>query len=134
MADIKFDKEPSNNEAGLLATLWRNILRDNNMSPEFLSLLVDEYINTTHKLESDGGDVKPLKRKSKSTMINNITDTQMTIKTFMDLLLNLIKVRKVAISVKLTYNNGDETVHTVVVNNKNNKGKKNDRDNTKSDN
>lgn len=131
--NIDFNTPPSTNESGILTRLWRKIIKDNNLT-SYLPMLVDQYVNETHMLDDQDTNkakdpaTKALKRKSKSTMINNITANEMTFKTFMDLVFNLLKVKRITLSVKITFNNGDENVHSVVIDN--NKGKKDEKSNT----
>lgn len=109
MSDLKFDKQISNNESGVLAKLWRKILIENNLE-NALPLLINMYIKNND--ETDGRSLT-VKKKNKSTLTSNITATDMTFKTFLDLVFRLLKVTKIDISVKLTFSNGRETTHSV---------------------
>jgi len=104
---IKIQKSVSNTESGILAKLWRNILEETGMVNS-LDYMVKRYVNESNSIKSG-------KRKTKSSLINDITAPAMTFKTFMDLLLNFVKVRKVELVVKLHYANGDTSVHSVAV-------------------
>lgn len=115
MADFDLDKPCSNNEAGVLAALWRKVLNDlgiNHLAR--LSVFIDKYLQKTDPLN---GEVANLRRKNKSTVNKNIVATEMTFKTFMDLMLNLLNVVKIDISVKIYFPNGEHSVHTITVSN-----------------
>ena len=113
MADVKITQPIATKESGILAGLWRNILRDNNYIPA-LDYLVTKYVAKTDKMN---GRVQNIKRKTKSSIIKNITDSEMSIKTFIDLLFNFLNVKKIDISIKLTFPNGNETIHSIAVDN-----------------
>jgi hypothetical protein len=110
---IKLTDINNRTEGSVLATLWRNVLKETNMLPA-LDYFVDRYVNNTKGMESR---VKAVKRKTKSTMMKNVTTNDMTWKTFLDLMFNFLKVKKITITIKLTHANGDDTIHSVVVNN-----------------
>lgn len=106
-----FKKQVSRNESGVLAQLFRYIIIDNNFIPA-LDMLVKRYVEDTTRKEVN---LQPVKRKTKSTLLSNIGSEEMTFKTFLDLLFNFLRVRKVNISVKLTFYNGNETIHSISV-------------------
>lgn len=110
MSDIKFNKPVSKNESGVLSAIWRNILKENNLIPA-LDLLVQRYVDRGNRAK----ELKDIKLKNKSTLTANITAPEMTFKTFLDLLFNFLHVKKITFSVKLTFQNGSETVHTINV-------------------
>lgn len=112
MSDIKFNKPISKNESGVLAALWRNIIKTNNLT-HALDYLVLKYVSRSAN-KSSGENIR---LKNKSTLLANITSPEMSIKVFFDLLFNYLCVKKVSFTVKLTFINGDESVHTVNVDN-----------------
>lgn len=112
MSDIKFNKPISKNESGVLAALWRNIIKTNNLA-HALDYLVLKYVSRSAN-KSSGENIR---LKNKSTLLANITSPEMSIKVFFDLLFNYLCVKKVSFTVKLTFINGDESVHTVNVDN-----------------
>jgi len=114
------DNIVSNNEGGLLARLWKNVLLDNNLSGA-IPHLVTRYVTKTMKM-----DVKNAKRKTKSSLLENINSKEMTWKTFTNLIFNFINVRKMDINIKLTLSNGDETYHNLSIDNEKNKKEKAD--------
>jgi len=120
---IKLSDINNRTEGSVLATLWRNVLKETNMLPA-LDYYVDRYVNNTKGMESR---VKSVKRKTKSTMMKNVTANDMTWKTFLDLMFNFIKVKKIVISIKLTHANGEDTIHNVTVNNAGDQDAKNDK-------
>ena len=110
---IKLTDINNRTEGSVLATLWRNVLTETNMLPA-LDYFVDRYVNNSKGMESR---VKAVKRKTKSTMMKNVTANDMTWKTFLDLMFNFLKVKRIVISIKLTHPGGNESVHSVTVNN-----------------
>lgn len=115
--ELKLDNNVANNEGGILSRLWRNVLLDNNLTSS-IPFLITRYVSKTMKM-----DVKNAKRKTKSSLLDNINAQEMTWKTFTNLIFNFINVRKMDITIKLTLSTGDETFHNVTINNTNN-GKK----------
>lgn len=111
MSDINFNKPISKNESGVLAALWRNIIKANNLT-HALDYLVLKYVSRSGTESGDN-----VRLKNKSTLLSNITAPEMSIKVFFDLLFNYLCVKKVSFTVKLTFVNGDESVHTVNVDN-----------------
>lgn len=111
MQDFDLNKPPNKNESGVLALLWRKILKENNFMPA-LGMLVNRYMR-----EQDQAALKQptLKKKNRATLITNITAPEMTIKTFFDLVFRFIKAKKITITVKVTYNNDDTSVHSISV-------------------
>ena len=105
---IKFDPLDNNKEGSILVKLWRNILTETNYI-NAIEYLVNRYAN------KGSSSVKMVKKKTKSSMIKNVTSTEMTWKTFIDLIFNILNVKKMTISVKLQYPNGKESIHSVVV-------------------
>lgn len=111
MSDINFNKPPNKNESGVLAYLWRKILLENNLMPS-LGMLISRYIK---EQDITAGRVSNLKKKNKTTLVNNIGAQEMTFKTFLDLIFNFLKVRRLDISIKLTYHNDKTSEHSVSI-------------------
>lgn len=108
--DTKFDKPVSSNEPGVLAMLWRKIITENNLTHS-LNILINKYLesNTINQR------VKNLKRKNRSTLIDNITASEMSIKTFLYLIFRVLRAKKLEISIKITFSNDRETIHGVTI-------------------
>ena len=79
-----------------------------------LEFMITKYVS---KNDKTGNRVQAVKRKTKSSLEKNIYADEMTWKTFIDLLFNFLNVVKIDISIKLTHANGQETIHSVKVNN-----------------
>lgn len=107
----KLSEPTSKTESGVLAKLWRSILRDNGYIPA-LGPLVDRYLQSQEEMTKR---IPSLKKKNKSTLVTNITSAEMTVKTFLDLIFNLLRVKRLDISIKLTFHNGKETIHSTSV-------------------
>lgn len=113
MSDFKFDKPIDNNESGILAKFWRKIVLENNYEPS-LGLLVKRYIDTNDFL---AGRIENHRKKTKSTIMSNICASGMTFKTFLDLVFNLLRAKKLDISIKLTMASGRESIHSLSITN-----------------
>lgn len=115
------NKEPDKSEGGSLARLWRSILRNNNMlNINTVEFLANRYVKNTAIVKSE---IKNISRKTRGSIINNITATDMTWKVFLDLLFNVLNVAKITITIKLTHANGSESLSSIVINDTNNIGK-----------
>lgn len=108
--DAKFDKPVSSNEPGVLARLWRKIITENNLTHN-LNMLINRYLENS----SINQRVKNLKRKNRSTLIDNITASEMSIKTFLYLIFRLLRAKKLDISIKVTFPNGRESIHGISI-------------------
>lgn len=103
MSDIKLEEKPvSNSESGILAAIWRKLIKDNGLM-NALHLLVNRYISET---DPTHGRVKNIKRRNKSTLIGNICSSEMTFKTFIDLIFNLLKAVKLDLHIRVTFSSG----------------------------
>ena len=115
--NLVFEDEVSNTESGVLAKIWRKILIERRITPS-LGLLIDRYLQDQHLNEDNLA--KNVKKKNRSTLINNITAKEMTIKTFLDLLRNLLKVKRLVIHIEITTAGGETSVHSLSVTGENN--------------
>lgn len=115
MGDSLLKKPVAKNESGVLAGLWRNILKENHFIPA-IDVLVNRYVNKQNK---DNDKLGSVRLKAKSTLLSNISCTEMTFKTFLDLIFNFLGVKKIHISIKLTFSNGEESIHSIGVLNPN---------------
>ena len=107
MSQIDLSKPPLIDEGGLLARLWRDIVEKNGMIHK-LDNLVGEYVAESNRK----GNVK--RRKSKHTLITNICSEAMTWKVFLELL-ELSKFKSIEISVKVTDQRGNTSVHVLPI-------------------
>lgn len=115
--NLVFEDEVSNTESGVLAKIWRKILIERRITPS-LGLLIDRYLQDQHLNEDNLA--KNVKKKNRSTLISNITAKEMTIKTFLDLLRNLLKVKRLVIHIEITTAGGETSVHSLSVTGENN--------------
>ena len=112
MADIKLDSKPVHKDhTGHLASLWRKIIFENKFN-RVLGIFVSNYLTKSKALESDNDTIK---RKNRSILLGNIVSPGMTMKTFEDLVFNLLGCVKMDISVKLHFKDGKESTHTITV-------------------
>ena len=110
---VLFKDPVSNKDSGVLAKLWRKVILESRLENS-LNFLADRYVKRSEPMSSRVANVK---RRTKSTVMKNITDSDMTIKTFLDLVFNLLGAKKLTIYIKITYPNGTESVHSVPINN-----------------
>lgn len=94
----------SNTEGGTLAMFWRKILNESGLSKK-LAVLFRNYEIKANKNKG--------KFKSKSTIIQNATSSEMTFKVFLDLLINLLNVKKIRLNIELTFFNDTVTSHSI---------------------
>ena len=104
-----FKKPISTKEGGILAALFRKIVTENNLTPS-LDYLIARYVDTS-------SSSKNIKRKNRSSLIKYITSDDMSWKTFLSLVFDFLGVVKIQFTVKLTFRNKHESIHTMIVNN-----------------
>ena len=76
----------------------------------YVNILIDRYIT-----RASANSVSAAKRRTKNTLKTNLTSPEMTFKVFVDLIFFYLQARKMSITIKLTYANGDESVHSIDV-------------------
>jgi len=101
----------SGGEGAILGKLWRLIIKDLGFL-DHLTFFVNRYVTKTGGINNR---VKNARRKTKSSIITNITDEELTWKVFLDLLYNVLNVRKFTLSIKLEHANGKNTIHHLLV-------------------
>jgi hypothetical protein len=101
-----FRTKPTNTPQGALAKLWRNIIKENNLQHS-LSYLLTRYI------AKNTGESKNLKRKTRSTLENDITAKEMTWKKFTHLVFHYLGAVRLDVTIKLTFANGSSSVHSI---------------------
>lgn len=99
----------NNKEGALLSKLFRKIVTELSLINR-IHFLIDRYTKV-----AVGSDVKAVKRKTRSSLVNNIVADEMTWKTFMDLMFNLLRVKKCKFTVELTHQNGVVSKHDLMV-------------------
>lgn len=75
-----------------------------------LEFLINRYIKT-----ANDKNIAALKRKTRSSLVNNIIADEMTWKTFMDLTFNLLKVKKCKLNIELTFVNDTTSNHEITI-------------------
>ena len=108
--DTKFDKSVSNNESGVLAKLWRQIISENNLLPQ-IGMLINKYLDE----DETNQRVQAYKKKNRSTLTENIFASEMSIKVFLYLIFKVLRAKKIDISIKVTFSSGRESMHNVSV-------------------
>jgi len=104
---MEFKDKTTSNPHGVLAKLWRSIVIENNLL-NTLDYLVNRYVNNTARTAA-----KNIRRKTKSTLMADITAKEMTWKKFTNLVFNYLGAIRMDITVKLTFPNGNKSYHTV---------------------
>ena len=108
MSKIVIPEIVSQKEGGVLAKLWKKIVKDDGHT-NGIEYLTNKYLERANEIVNR---VQNMKKKTKSSLVKYITADDMTWKTFLDLLFNLLRVVKVEIIVKITYADGSTTFHT----------------------
>jgi len=103
---IKLEEITTFQEGTILTKLWRNILHDINYINN-LEYLVNRYVNKTKS------SVNMVNRRTKSSLIKNITAKDMSWRTFIDLIFNVLDIKFMTISIKLDHADGTSTVHHI---------------------
>lgn len=106
-------KKPSNTPSGALSVLWRKIIKENNLN-SIMDFLIRNYIK---KMDIKSLENNSIRKKNKATLVSTITSSEMTFKTFIDLLFNLLNVRRVKLTIHLEFPNGNQTEHSILVQN-----------------
>ena len=103
-----FKKPISTKEGGVLASLFRKIVIENNLINS-LDYLIDRYVTET------GSKSKNIKRKNRSSLIKYISANDMTWKTFLTLVFDFLGAIKLEFTIKVTFPNKHESVHKVTL-------------------
>jgi len=101
-----FKKKTNNSPQGTLANLWRKILRDRELD-KAINYLVTRYV------DKNSGSSERLKKKTRAAITADITAPDLSWKKFTNLVFNYLGCVRMDISVKLTFANGESSVHTV---------------------
>jgi len=112
------NKNTNNTEGAILATLFKSVIMDLNYNNK-KEWLISRYINR-------GNMLKVMKKKTASSLSKNIESDSITWKVFIDLLLNLLNVKKCVFKIELTHSNGVVTRNQVTVTNPNAEKEKDD--------
>jgi len=105
-----FKNNVSTKEGGVLAALFRKVMIENNLT-KAKDYLIQRYVDKT----KSGSSSKNIERKTKSSLIKYITAEDMSWKTFLSLMFDFIGAVKLDITVKVTFPNGNSSVHTTTV-------------------
>lgn len=106
---LNFELPPADTPTGALAKLWRKYLTDNGFVG-IMPMLIEEYLKKNKET-----DVKPVKLKNKSTMFNNVSAREMSIKTLFDLVFNVTNAKDMELSLKITLPNGKVSTSSIKV-------------------
>jgi C4-type Zn-finger protein len=97
---------------GILARIWRTILRDKNMSPAaFETLLARSVINAKYAV---GKDSRVAKFFTQGNLRRELVEPKMTFKVFMKGI-KLLNAKKMTITIMLTSPSGKESIHSTTV-------------------
>lgn len=112
-----FRKDPKNKEGGVLVKLWRDLVHKSKLGPS-MNVMINRYLNkaTVNKV---GGNAT---KKTRSSITKDISAEAMTFTTFLHLLFNLVGVKEMTISVKVTYVNNEEEIVSTTIPNPNRRG------------
>lgn len=101
-------------EGGLLALLWRKAIKENNLDKALMHLINGHVNKEISKLVKDKEDASKVTVSTlRSAVVNRVTATNMTVKTLVDLLFNVLNVKRLDITITLTHANNRTSTHTV---------------------
>jgi len=105
---MRFKGRINSTPAGALARLWRNIIKDNSLEHS-LGYLVTRYV----AIATADDTSKNIKRKTRSSIEADITSNELTWKKFTHNVFHFLGAVRLDITIKLTFANGNTSVHTV---------------------
>jgi len=97
----------STEEGAVLTNLWRRVLRGRNMIP-YRKQIITSYVSNKGNLAF--GEKKP---KKKSTIENNFFSESMSWRVFLDLMFNVLRVKKIRIRFDLKHSDNSESSHFI---------------------
>ena len=118
--------KPANTEHGVLTKLWLIVLRDKGYL-NIMQQLITRYVNNTNLTS------KVTVKKTKASITADVTATEMTWKKLLNLLFNVLQVKKLVITIKIVGEDDTESFHSITVPNPNKKEDSDERDTPKSD-
>ena len=104
---MNFRTRPDSTPQGALARLWRNVIKDNKLEHS-LGYLITRYI-----ARNGSSNSKNLRRRTRSTIEADITASSMTWKKFTHLIFHYLGASRLDVTIKITFSNGTQSVHTV---------------------
>lgn len=108
--------QSSNVEGAVLSNLWKKVLAETNLV-NALDFLITKYVDQSNH------SMKVQKRRTKSSLTKNIYSDDMTWKTFVDLMFNFLKIKRIELVIKLHHPNNDVTMHSITFKPDNNANK-----------
>lgn len=96
---------------GILARLWRQILRDINVRPSRFEMLLSDFINDAKRKVPDN---RVSKLFTRGNLRRELERPTMTFKVFMKGI-KMLNVAKIRIAVELEFGSGKKTLHQTVV-------------------
>ena len=117
--------KPANTEHGVLTKLWLIILRDKGYL-NIMRQLITRYVNNTNLTSNITA------KKTKASITADVTAPEMTWKKFLNLLFNVLQVKKLVITIKIVGEDDTESYHSITVPNPNETEKENKDGNPKS--
>ncbi len=108
---LKILTTPINNdkESAILGKFTRKIIVDLGLINK-IEFMVNRYIKT-----ANDKNISADKKKTRSSLINNIVSEEMTWKTFTNIVFNLLKVKKCKITLELTHVNDTTSQHELMI-------------------
>ena len=95
-------------ENALLGRLWRSTMKELKLTHKVL-WLINKYIKN-----ADRKNIKVLKKKTRSSLMNAVISEELTWKAYVDLNYNLLNVKEMTITVSLKHANGRVSHHTIL--------------------
>ena len=117
--------KPANTEHGVLTKLWLIVLRDKGYL-NIMQQLITRYVNNTNLTS------KVTVKKTKASITADVTATEMTWKKLLNLLFNVLQIKKLVITIKMVGEDDTESYHSITVPNPNKKEDGDEQDTSKS--
>ena len=118
--------KPANTEHGVLTKLWLIVLRDKGYL-NIMQQLITRYVNNTNLTS------KVTVKKTRASITADVTATEMTWKKLLNLLFNVLQIKKLVITIKMVGEDDTESYHSITVPNPNKKEDGDEQDTPKSD-
>ena len=118
--------KPANTEHGVLTKLWLIVLRDKGYL-NIMQQLITRYVNNTNLTS------KVTVKKTRASITADVTATEMTWKKLLNLLFNVLQIKKLVITIKIVSEDDTESYHSITVPNPNKKEDGDEQDTPKSD-
>ena len=108
-----FGKNPNKTEGSILTNIWRGLLKELDLvSVSKIYRLIDVYM-TRHKA-NDKGSIS-IRSKNRTSITNDMSADAITWKTFLNLIFNVLRVKKMDITITIHHENKTTTTYSTTI-------------------